>query len=283
MGDSEMKKFNKWTSLLALIMVMVMAFAAIPVSSYAEGEKTYGTLKDDSDKYDLDFDTDLVKQIQRALNKYFKAHGKSTISVDGDYGPGTANAVKLFQYMYGLTVDGVCGPKTLKALGIDTTGIKHYPRWMPDLEEAFNSKSTNGFALHLNLGSNRLEAYRLIDGEWKLIRVMACATGNTEKGYFTDLACKKSDGTNHRYIKGDGDSWRGYNAVLIGKGDYFHSVLAHKKRGEWVFDDNSCLGKYVTHGCVRLSQENAKWVRENATKGTAIVIDDRAWKKDITN
>ncbi len=273
-----MVKKIKWTSLLALVMVMVMAFA-IPVSSYAE-EKTYGTLDDSN--YDLDFDTDLVKQIQRALNKYFKAHGKSTISVDGKFGPDTANAVKLFQYMYGLSIDGICGPKTLKALGIDSATVKVYPRYMPNLEESFNSKSTNGLALHLNLGSNRLEAYRLIDGMWKLIRVMACATGNTEKGYFTDVVCKTLDGTNHRYISGD--DWRGYNAVLIGKGDYFHSVLAHENAsGEWVFDNDSCLGRYVTHGCVRLSRENAQWLRENATQGTAIVIDDRAWRNPVTD
>lgn len=276
---------KKWIPIILILLVVAITVIVVVVPTHGNAEekiKTYGTLKDDSDKYDLDYDKDLVKEIQRALNKYLSKNVKNyhRVDVDGNFGPGTANAVKLFQYKKGLTPDGVCGPKTLKALGIDTKDVKVYPRWMPNLEEAFN-KSTNGFALHLNLGSNRLEAYRLIDGEWKLVRVMLCATGNTSNGSFTDLVSKILDGTNHNYIKGSG--WRGYNAVLIGKGDYFHSVLAHKKNGKWVFDDNSCLGKYVTHGCVRLSQENAKWVRENAKRGTAVVIDDRAWKKTITD
>jgi Putative peptidoglycan binding domain len=54
-----------------------------------------------------------VKRLQRALATlgYY-----SSKSIDGDYGPATAAAVKQFQKSVGLTQDGVVGPHTVAAL-----------------------------------------------------------------------------------------------------------------------------------------------------------------------
>ena len=284
-----MNRVPKWIpAVLILFIVGIIALLVLlPAPSNAEEaeeEVYYGILQDDSDQYDLDFDPELVKQIQKALNKFLKSRGANQISVDSVFGPATGQAVKFYQYKKGLTIDGICGPQTLKSLGIDSSGITSYPRWIPNLEEEFG-KSTNGFAIHLNLGSHRLEAYRLVDGEWRLIRVMLAATGNYKKGSFTDLTSLVYKGKSRDYICGTSSNgtWRGVDAVPIQKGDYFHSVLAHRRNGKWVFDDNSALGKDVSHGCVRLARENAKWLRENVTKGTAIVIDDRAWELELTH
>ena len=43
------------------------------------------------------------------------------ITVDGDFGPKTEEAVKKFQKEHGLTQDGICGPKTWEALGVKDT------------------------------------------------------------------------------------------------------------------------------------------------------------------
>ena len=55
-----------------------------------------------------------VRQIQTKLKNwgYYKGN------VDGIYGSQTQAAVKLFQRKNGLSVDGIAGPKTLKAMGI---------------------------------------------------------------------------------------------------------------------------------------------------------------------
>ena len=56
-----------------------------------------------------------VSQIQTKLKNWGYYSGK----VDGIYGSATEKAVKYFQQKNGLTVDGKCGPQTLKALGIN--------------------------------------------------------------------------------------------------------------------------------------------------------------------
>ncbi|WP_170930484.1 N-acetylmuramoyl-L-alanine amidase [Bacillus velezensis] len=55
-----------------------------------------------------------VKQIQSALAAlyYYPDKGAKNNGIDGYYGRKTANAVKRFQSMYGLTADGIYGPNT---------------------------------------------------------------------------------------------------------------------------------------------------------------------------
>lgn len=55
---------------------------------------------------------DDVAAVQEAL----KAAGFDPGEIDGSYGPQTAAAVVAYQNAHGLTVDGVCGPKTWAAL-----------------------------------------------------------------------------------------------------------------------------------------------------------------------
>lgn len=59
---------------------------------------------------------DTVKRLQQEL----KNQGFLSDKPDGIYGTRTKAAVKKMQKAYGLTVDGIAGPKTLSALGIST-------------------------------------------------------------------------------------------------------------------------------------------------------------------
>ena len=55
-----------------------------------------------------------VRQIQTKLKRWGYYNG----NVDGIYGSETQEAVRYFQRKNGLTVDGIAGPNTLKAMGI---------------------------------------------------------------------------------------------------------------------------------------------------------------------
>ncbi|ARW39813.1 N-acetylmuramoyl-L-alanine amidase [Bacillus amyloliquefaciens] len=57
---------------------------------------------------------DDVRRIQNALAAlyFYPDKGAKNFGIDGAYGAKTANAVKRFQSMYGLTADGIYGPKT---------------------------------------------------------------------------------------------------------------------------------------------------------------------------
>ena len=57
----------------------------------------------------------VVTQIQKKL----AAQGYYRAAIDGVYGSRTAAAVRSYQKDHGLKVDGICGPETLGALGIE--------------------------------------------------------------------------------------------------------------------------------------------------------------------
>lgn len=69
--------------------------------------------------YQLGSRGDNVRTIQTKLKRWGYYNG----SVDGVYGKKTADAVRRFQQKNGLTVDGVCGEKTLAALGIGGSSV----------------------------------------------------------------------------------------------------------------------------------------------------------------
>lgn len=56
----------------------------------------------------------------RSIQEKLKRWGYYTGNVDGIYGSRTVSAVKKFQQKNGLSVDGIAGPKTLSAMGIQS-------------------------------------------------------------------------------------------------------------------------------------------------------------------
>lgn len=80
-----------------LVFVVVTSIPASQAAVYKQGSKG-----------------DVVKQIQQRLKNW----GYYTGAVDGSYGTKTVEAVKYFQRKNGLTVDGICGTRTLAAIGI---------------------------------------------------------------------------------------------------------------------------------------------------------------------
>ncbi|WP_411954382.1 peptidoglycan-binding protein [Alkalibacillus sp. S2W] len=65
-----------------------------------------------------------VRMLQQALvdNNFYPEINAPNYGIDGIYGPNTEGAVRRYQNMNGLTVDGIAGPVTLTSLGISGEG-----------------------------------------------------------------------------------------------------------------------------------------------------------------
>ena len=95
----------KFRRTIAVLMVLVILISAmLPAAVLAENLR-YGSRGDK------------VKELQQKL----KRCGYYTGSIDGIFGSGTQAAVKNFQKKNGLTADGIVGPKTAAALGMNLT------------------------------------------------------------------------------------------------------------------------------------------------------------------
>ena len=105
------KNFNKLNKKFIIFLLVVTAFlvgvtAYIVYNNYSvEALSKYGSRSKE------------VTQIQTKLKRW----GYYSGSVDGIYGSKTVAAVKYFQRKNGLTADGIAGPATLKAMGINSS------------------------------------------------------------------------------------------------------------------------------------------------------------------
>ena len=98
------KKFITILFFCLLIPITLLGIVTLKNKQTIETTSRYGSRGDE------------VTQIQKKLKNwgYYKGN------VDGVYGSKTVEAVKYFQRKNGLTVDGIAGPKTLQALGINS-------------------------------------------------------------------------------------------------------------------------------------------------------------------
>jgi D-alanyl-D-alanine carboxypeptidase (penicillin-binding protein 5/6) len=83
------------------------------VHDHFEGSQTAAT--DQSQELRLGATGELVEALQRTINA--RSEPSPDLSVDGDFGPATESAVKAFQRLRGLSVTGIVGSETFKALG----------------------------------------------------------------------------------------------------------------------------------------------------------------------
>lgn len=90
---------------ITILLIGVIVFIVLFENNKVEALSKYGSRGDE------------VRQIQTKLKRWGYYNG----NVDGIYGSQTLEAVKYFQRKNGLTVDGIAGPATLKAMGISNS------------------------------------------------------------------------------------------------------------------------------------------------------------------
>lgn len=103
---NEKKSFRRGFCAFALAVLLLLGCSVTAGAPSVPALSSYGSSGDE------------VTAIQTVL----KNKGYYRGSVDGVYGSATAAAVKKFQADQGLTADGICGTKTLNALGLSVSG-----------------------------------------------------------------------------------------------------------------------------------------------------------------
>lgn len=135
---------------------------------------------------------------------------------------------------------------------------------------AVSAASYSGtYWLKVNEQRNVVTAYKKVDGKWKPWRAMLCSTGiggTTPRGTFY---------TQGKWNWGPlmNDVYGQYCTHITGD-ILFHSVYyleAYDKASQPTAQFNA-LGASASHGCVRLSVMDAKWIYDNCKVGTKVTI-----------
>jgi hypothetical protein len=130
-----------------------------------------------------------------------------------------------------------------------------------------NSTSKTKNFIWVNTTTNIVYVFEGKNKEWTLIRSMLCTDGAastpTIKGSFS------INGRGPLLISPANSNVRAKWKTRIYGGYYFHSILYNAK--DRVIDPR--LGQSLSHGCIRLSLENAKWVYDNIKDGTGVFIN----------
>ena len=192
-----------------------------------------------------------VIRLQRRLSclEYY------TGALDGDYGSGTLKAVSDFQRRNDLPETGAADHATLAALFNENA-----------------KKALKPYVLKVSTADQRVYAYAPDrDGEYtELVRTMKCSTGRnsspTPTGTFTDTA----PGARWHFFQ-KFNCWAQY-AFYIEGDIMFHSVLYNHKDGKVTQSSVNHLGSKASHGCVRLSVEDAKWIWNNCPANTKVIV-----------
>ena len=154
------KKKTIIISIISFLTIGIIVFAIYFENSEVEALSKYGSRGEE------------VKQIQTKLKRWGYYNG----NVDGIYGSQTLEAVKYFQRKNGLTVDGIAGPATLKAMGI-------YSSSSSSSSSSSNSSNVNLLA-RLIYGEARGEPYtgQVAVGAVVMNRVKSSSFPNTIAG-----------------------------------------------------------------------------------------------------
>ena len=195
------------------------------------------------------------------LQEKLKVLGYLTGRADGIFGQKTARAVTAFQQRNKLTQDGIAGERTQRLL-FSEAALKQIVR------------PAQPYLLKVSTGDQRVYAYAWSDadaGYTKLVRTMVCSTGlpetPTPKGTYKNTSPVVTWGYFPKY-----EVWAQYLYRI--QGPYlFHSVLydeADESTVRW--GSVNKLGSPASHGCIRLSVEDAGWIYKNCPAGTTVTV-----------
>ena len=205
-----------------------------------------------------------VKTLQNRLTEL----GYYTGPVSGNFLGNTLVAVKAFQEQNGLEVDGIVGEMTWNMLFNDLSVVlpEDTPRPTP-------TPTPVPFAVTVDVNNQVTTVYgRDENGDYTVVvRQMLCSTGT--KSYPSDVGDWVLNGRTARWCYfprwgGHAQYWTRINSSIA-----FHSVIYNSVNTmDLSVSSYKNLGTRVSHGCIRLTVADAKWIYDNVGEGTVVTI-----------
>ncbi len=222
--------------------------------SYIDGLEEFDVYHQDVQYGDENMDVYRVQARLKQLNYLYRRP-------DQKFGLNTQRALMYFQRKNNLAETGIADEATQRALFS---------------EDAVESEEyVFPYKIYVDISDQTIYIYRW-DGEAYSIpdRTMICSTGKKDTPTPT--------GTFQAYGQldlEDGEWWwfttykcyAKYAYGIVG-GILFHSVTY--TRDKKPLGDEENLGRRASHGCIRLTVDDAKWIYDNCPYGTTVVIQD---------
>lgn len=198
---------------------------------------------------------DEVKRVQTRLKQLNYLYPNA----DGEFGLNTARALMYFQRKHGLEESGIADEATQRAL------------FSPSAQSA--EEYVFPYKIYVDISSQKVGVFQW-DGEAYSIplKLMTCSTGKDATP--TPLGTYQSYGrlTGEWYYFKEFNCYAKWAYGIVG-GILFHSVTysANKVRNQ---NSVNNLGRKASHGCIRLLEEDVKWIYDNCPYGTTVVIQE---------
>lgn len=176
---------------------------------------------------------------------------------DGGFGEHTKVALKYFQLRNGLEQTGYLDEATAAAL--------------LSSDAAYSDRYVSLYKAMVSVTDQRVYIYKWTGEDYTaLVHTFLCSTGVEESP--TILGTFQAPGRNGEwYWMEDSKVWVKYAFVIDG-GYFFHSVLYPTQDSKPTAGSVKALGTRASHGCVRLSAEDAEWIYNNCASGMTVVI-----------
>lgn len=218
---------------------------------YVDGEYEFKVYQYDAQGGDKNAEVWRIQRRLRQLGYLYKP--------DGEFGSLTERALKYFQRKNELKETGVADRETQEKL-FSAAAVKAEEYVFP-------------YKIGVDIDSQRVYIYEW-DGSGYNEQVMRfkCSTGVS--GYDTPTGTYQSGGKvtfDEWYYFTEYNCYARYAYRIVG-GILFHSVLYNSAKQGPTNSSVRALGSKASHGCIRLSVDNAKWIFENCPEGTTVVI-----------
>lgn len=128
------------------------------------------------------------------------------------------------------------------------------------------AEAASKYMIKINKQQNVVTVYKMKGGKYKAYKAFVCSAG-----YATPTGTFRL-GEKMRWHTLDGPSYGQYCSRIV-NGILFHSV--------WYYQPNQATQSYVqynrlgttaSHGCVRLTTADCKWIYDNVPSGSKVVI-----------